>query len=196
MTLTPAPKGSMAGAILAETVFFPGLFKSDRVLWLFSWFFHATLALIVLGHVRVVTGVIDQTLIAMGMSAEGVDWMSSTFGGAAGIIILATGIMLLVRRFVVARAREISGTGDFFALLLIIAIILTGNLMRFGGEHFDLVQTRIWASSLLTFSPVVPVSQTFLIHALLAQVLFIYIPFSKILHFGGIFFTQALIKRS
>ena len=196
MTLTPAPKGSTAGAILAATLFFPGLFRSDRVLWFFSWFFHATLALIVLGHIRVVTGLIDRILIAMGMNAEGVDWMSSTFGGAAGIIILATGTLLLARRFAVARTREISGAGDFFALLLIIAVILTGNLMRFGGEHFALEQTRIWASSLLTFSPVVPASQTFLVHALLAQILFIYIPFSKILHFGGIFFTQALIKRS
>ncbi|GAG83932.1 unnamed protein product [marine sediment metagenome] len=52
MTLTPAPKGSLAGSVLAETLFFPSLFKGDKVLWLFSWFFHATLVLIVLGHIR------------------------------------------------------------------------------------------------------------------------------------------------
>ena len=34
------------------------------------------------------------------------------------------------------------------------------------------------------------------ITTLLGMVLIIYIPFSKILHFGGIFFTQSLIKRS
>jgi nitrate reductase gamma subunit len=35
----------------------------------------------------------------------------------------------------------------------------------------------------------------FLLHALLAQILILYIPFSKILHFGGVFFTQALVHR-
>ncbi len=196
MTLTPAPKGSLAGAVLAETMFFPSLFKGDRVLWLFSWFFHVTLALIALGHIRVVTGLADAILISMGMTAENVDQMSSISGGAAGIVILATGALLLARRFVVARVREISGTGDFLALLLLLTIIFTGNMMRFGAEHFDLGQTRAWVHSLLTLSPTVPANGTFLVHALLAQLLFIYIPFSKILHFGGIFFTQALVKRS
>ena len=66
--------------------------------------------------------------------------------------------------------------------------------MRFVGEHFDLEQTRVWAASLLTLSPVVPASTMFLLHALFAQLLILFIPFSKILHFGGIFFTQALVK--
>ena len=41
---------------------------------------------------------------------------------------------------------------------------------------------------------VVPTSTTFLLHALFAQILIIIIPFSKIMHWGGIFFTQALVK--
>ena len=92
------------------------------------------------------------------------------------------------------RVREASGTPDFLALLLLIAIITTGDLMRF-GTHFDLGQTRIWAWSLLSFSPVVPVSAAFLVHALLGFLLLAYIPFSKVMHFGGFFFTHALVKR-
>ncbi len=194
MTLFPAPEVATAKGILAETLFFPSLFRGDKILWSFSWFFHITLVLVLLGHLRLFTGLIDLILLSMGMSAEGVDMMSSITGGAGGIILLVTGALLLARRLVIARVREISETGDFFALLLIIAIIVTGNTMRF-GPHFDLEQTRVWAISLLTFSPVVPHNGMFLLHALLAQLLFIYIPFSKILHFGGIFFTQALVKR-
>jgi nitrate reductase gamma subunit len=194
MTLFPAPK-SKAGGVLAEILLFPSLFRGDKVLWSFSWIFHVTLALVFLGHVRVFTGVLDKMLISMGMSSEGVDWMSATFGGAAGIVILATGVLLLFRRLAIKRVREISGAPDFFALLLILAIITTGDVMRFGA-HFDLEQTRIWALSLLSFSPVVPESGVFQLHAFLAMLLIMYIPFSKILHFGGIFFTQALVKRS
>ena len=118
------------------------------------------------------------------------------FVSIIGTVLLVTGVALLVRRLTVQRAREISSSGDFFALLLLLAIIMSGNVMRFGGEHFDLATTRVWAASLLAFSPQVPQNGAFLIHALLGQLLFMYIPFSKILHFGGIFFTQALVKRS
>jgi nitrate reductase gamma subunit len=194
MTLFPAPK-STGGGVLAETLFFPSLFKGDKVLWSFSWIFHVTLALVFLGHVRVFSGLIDRVLMAFGMSQESITAMSGAVGGAAGIVLLATGVLLLVRRLAITRVREISGVPDFFALLLIIAIIGTGDLMRFSAVHFDLELTRVWAWSLLTFSPVVPQNGMFLTHAMLAMLLIMYIPFSKILHFGGIFFTQALVKR-
>lgn len=195
MTLFPA-SGSPVKEILAETLFFPSLFKGDRVLWAFAWFFHATLALVIVGHIRVFTAAIDGMLMSFGMSAGGIDTMSSVAGGAAGIVLLATAILLFLRRLAIPRVREITHLADYLAPLLLIAIIATGDIIRFGGQHFDLEQTRVWALSLLTFSPVIPQSGMFVLHLLLAQLLIVFIPFSKILHFGGIFFTQALIKRS
>ena len=194
LTLFPASDSSFR-AVLAETLFFPSLFRGDRVLWSFAWLFHATLALVFLGHIRVFTGAIDRTLEAAGMSPKGIDLMSSLAGGAAGIVLLATGLLLLLRRISVPRVREISGIPDFLAPLLLVAIITTGDLVRFAAP-FDLHQTRIWAESLLRFSPVIPMNGMFLLHLTLAQMLIAFIPFSKILHFGGIFFTQAIIKRS
>ncbi len=193
MTLFPSGDSTLR-SVMAETFLFPSLFKGDKALWAFSWLFHATLALVVLGHLRVFTGLIDTILIALGMTPEGVAGMSTTAGGAAGILLLATGLLLLIRRLVIPRVREISNLPDFIAPLLLIAIIASGNLMRF-GPHFDLEQTRLWAASLLTFSPIVLADTAFLVHAFLAMLLITYIPYSKILHFGGIFFTQALVKR-
>ncbi|MBM3789067.1 MAG: hypothetical protein FJW35_01815 [Acidobacteria bacterium] len=194
LTLFPAADSTLRG-VLAETLFFPGLFRGDRSLWAFSWLFHATLALVFLGHVRVFTGLLDAVLMRMGWSSAGIDRMSATVGGIAGILLFATGLVLLLRRFALRRVREISGFPDIFAPLLLLAVIFTGDLMRFGA-HFDLEQTRRWAASLLVLQPVVPADGFFLLHALAAMLLIMYIPFSKILHFGGIFFTQALIKRS
>ena len=95
--------------------------------------------------------------------------------------------------------REITGPADYLALLLIGAIIFTGNMMRFGGEHFDLALTREYFASLATFSGVTgePALQngTFMAHMGLALLLIMIIPFSKILHFGGIFFTHQLIRK-
>ncbi|MFH1756323.1 MAG: respiratory nitrate reductase subunit gamma, partial [Candidatus Latescibacterota bacterium] len=183
MTLFPANKNA-GKAVIAEAVFFPSLFRGDRTLWVFAWIFHVTLALIALGHIRVVTGLIDRTLLRIGMTQQGINTMSSVVGGIAGVIILLTGILLLLRRLSLQRVREISGLPDFFALLLLVAIIVTGDLMRF-ASHLNLETTRIWVVSLLSFSPQIPQHGMFLLHLTLACALIMYIPFSKILHFGG-----------
>ena len=131
---------------------------------------------------------------ALGINA---DQMSSAFGGAAGIIILITAVFLLIRRLTTQRVKEISNFSDYFAILLVTAILLTGNAMRF-GEHFELEQTRLYFSQLFTLSfagMTFPQSGMFMLHFFLVQLLIMYIPFSKILHFGGVFFTQAAIQK-
>jgi nitrate reductase gamma subunit len=173
---------------------FNSLFKGDRALWTGAWIFHVVLALIAFGHIRVFTD-FPVLWAAVGLSKEGVDTMSATIGGIAGIVVMLAVGYLLLRRFAVERTREISGFTDYFSLLLLLAVIITGNSMRFGA-HFDLNQTREYFWGLLTFSAApVPASGMFLLHLLLAQLLIISIPFSKILHMGGFFFTHALIRR-
>jgi nitrate reductase gamma subunit len=195
LTLFPAPRGSAARSMLAEALFFPRLFKSDRPFWCISWVFHASLALVAAGHLRLVTSSVDEALLSLGLSREGLTAMSDALGSTAGILMLGTGALLLVRRITTARVREASDASDFVALLLVLSIVVTGDLMRFGSS-VELAQTRAWASSLLVFAPAVPSDPTFLIHALLAQLLIMYVPFSRILHFGGIFFTQALVQKA
>jgi len=192
MTLFPASPGGTAGGVLKETLFFPSLFRGDRFLWALSWLFHAMLALILIGHLRVVT---DFPALWAALHVDA-DVMSAVVGGAAGVMILVMIMLLIARRFAVARVREISAPADYFALFLILAIVLTGNAMRFLG-HIDLAETRQYFASLIMLQwPTVPENGWFLVHLFLGQMLLVYIPFSKILHLGGVFFTQAAIKRS
>ena len=82
--------------------------------------------------------------------------------------------------------------------LLVIAVLVTGDAMRF-GTHFDLEITRQYFTQMATFSltsAALPANSMFTLHFLLAQVLIMFIPFSKVLHFGGIFFTQTLIQKA
>jgi nitrate reductase gamma subunit len=198
MTLTPAPKPG-AGRFLEEVkeiFLFKSLFKGDKSLWIFSWIFHISLAFIFLGHLRVFAFLPDKILLSLGMTSSNINAMSSGSGGVAGIIILAAILILLVRRFAVKRVRDISQTGDYFALILLIAIIITGDIMRFSSTHFELSQTREYFAALFTFTAIkIPQNPWFMAHFFLAQCLIIYLPFSKILHFGGVFFTEALIHR-
>lgn len=195
MTLFPQPAGGGKKGVLQEVFFFPKLLRSDKLLWTLAWIFHAALALIVLGHLRVI---IDFAFLwnALGMTPADVDSMSATAGGAAGFVISAALLGIILRRVFLKRVREISTGGDWIALLLIMAILVTGNAMRLGA-HFDLAQTREWFIGLVTFSSVaVPQNTAFIWHLFLGQLLFLYIPYSKILHFGGIFFSQTALHRS
>ena len=79
---------------------------------------------------------------------------------------------------------------------------MTGNKMRFGGDQYHgfLDQTRDFFWALMTFSSGVTthdalMDNLFLVHMTLALLLIMAIPFSKILHLGGIFFTHQLIRK-
>jgi len=200
MTLFPAPAdpGANARNVAQEVLLFRSLFQGDRLLWVLAWGFHAVLALIALGHLRVFTNA-DAILQAMGMSEEAIQAMSSGAGGAAGILIMAALVLLLARRMAVPRVREVTGLADYLALLLLAAIIMTGNVMRFSSEHFDLALTQEYFLGLATFSNVTAMDALahglFLAHMCLAFLLIMAIPFSKILHLGGIFFTHQLIRK-
>jgi nitrate reductase gamma subunit len=163
-----------------------------------AWTFHLVLGLILLGHLRAFANV-DGLLMKLGMSAGGIQAMSSGVGGAAGLAIGTAAVVLLLRRAAIPRVREITGWSDCLALLLIGAVVTTGNLMRFGGQHFDLTATRSYFAGLASFAgaagaPVLR-NNLFLLHMCLACLLIMLMPFSKLLHFGGIFFTQHLIRK-
>ncbi len=194
MTLFPRSSDSTLVNVLKETLLFRGLFRTDKLFWGGAWIFHVLLAFIFVGHVRVFTD-FPALWAAIGWTKENVDLMSATTGGAAGVVILIMTLYLLSRRFSLKRVKEITSVGDYLAILLIIGILITGNMMRF-GEHFDLNLTRTYFASLFTLSSISsPQNNMFLLHFFLAQLLIIYIPFSKIMHFGGIFFSQTVLRR-
>lgn len=200
MTLFPAPPTEGANTLntIKEALLFPSLLKGDRLLWVFAWVFHVMLALIFLGHLRVFTNA-DSLLIALGMTEESIEAISGGAGGAAGVLILAAAILLLIRRLALPRVREITGAADYLALLLIGATIITGNRMRFGAEHLDLALTREYFAGLATFGNVLDAAvlknHVFMAHMCMAFLLILCMPFSKLLHFGGIFFTHQLIRK-
>ena len=121
-------------------------------MWVLAWVFHAVLSLIFVGHFRVFANV--DALLGLVMSEEGIHAMSAWAGGAAGVVILVAAVALLIRRMTVQRVREVTGVADYIALGLIGVIIMTGNMMRFGSEHFDLALTREYFAGLATFSNV------------------------------------------
>lgn len=194
--LFPLPSGIPGrwNRIAKEVLLFKGLLEGDRSLWIGTWVFHATLALILAGH----AGMFASIPFAPGEAEVGkgeADSLGALAGGCAGLTVLGMGIYLLLRRLVLPRVRVISGFEDYASLILVLGVAVTGNVMRF-SSHFELNQARDYFSALLSLRPVpAPLDPCFALHLFLGQILVMYIPFSKFLHIPGVFYAKSMLYR-
>ncbi len=197
IVLTPAPVtiGGVCRRLAGEGLLLRSLFRADRRLWSAAWVFHVSLILLAAGHVGglVIPGFVQTSL---GLTEEQFHRVAQLSGGAFGIIAAGSLAYLLLRRFVAERVRFVSTFSDYFALGLLLMIVGSGNHMRFLGG-LELAQARRFVSGLLTFHPVAaPSDPTFAVHLLLVCALLVYIPFSKLMHLGGLVFSPTLNQKN
>jgi nitrate reductase gamma subunit len=97
---------------------------------------------------------------------------------------------LFSRRILIPQIRYISLASDYFPLILIFGIALTGILMRYVTK-IDVTAAKELTMGLVTFRWTIPegVGTVFYIHLFFVSVLLAYFPFSKLMHLGGIFLS-------
>jgi nitrate reductase gamma subunit len=177
---TPAPV-TQSGVILRmfrEVVFFESLFKSTKWTWIFGWMFHMGLFLVLLRHLR-------YFIQPVWLPIE----LIQPFGKYAAFAMVAGLGGLLIRRIFVDRVRYISAPSDYLWLLLLIAIGMSGATMTF-FVHTDIVAVKHFFTGIWTFSGgELPMDPVLLIHLSMVAVLMILLPFSKLLHIPGVFFS-------
>ena len=108
----------------------------------------------------------------------------------SGIVLLAAVGYLFARRLFIRQVRYISLASDYFPLLLILGIALTGILMRYFLK-VDVTATKELTMGLVTFRPTIPegIGTVFYVHLFFVSVLLAYFPFSKLMHLGGVFLS-------
>ncbi len=165
-----------------DILFFPTLPAVSIPLWLASWMMHLSLALMLVGHLRLISEITPLwTLLRVG--ASHIDQVSHWTGSTFGVIFIVAACALLFRRLSKKNLRPLSIFGDYFALSLLLAIGLSGMAMRFWSD-VNIKTYRAFFLSLLQLRAVVPPADPlFLMHFLLAQVLLIYLPLGKLVHF-------------
>ncbi|GAB6159079.1 sulfate reduction electron transfer complex DsrMKJOP subunit DsrM [Desulfotomaculum varum] len=203
ITLTPAPT-TQAGALLdiaAEVVFFRSLYKADKAVWTGGWIMHVALFSILGGHIMGI-GLLGLQFYYIGLTSEHTsEYLSNLLGTSFGVVVLLALLYLLYRRLTINEVKQVSAPSDYLHLLMLIAIVSVGNLMRFvpeWGIHYEPV--RDYVANLLTLTPVTPDMEVmhkplFVLHLLLVQILMIYLPFSKLLHIPGMFAHRWIINR-
>ena len=179
----PAASSSRATAtkVGGDILLFLKTFKGSKALWAMAYFFHLGLALALVGHVRTITEV-RWFWNLFGIDKDStIDDVTFVLGAIAGVLLLAGALFLLVRRLT-PTWRVLSLFEDYFALTLLLAIIVSGSYMRFLTSP-ELEEIRDYTTSVLTFRPEATVSNPlFLTHFLLALILIMYFPFSKLVH--------------
>jgi len=199
----PAGALGVIGRMAQEIFLFRSLFRNTDVkiiggrpvydgakwLWFFGLMFHVSLLIVVLRHLRFFT---EPVIPCVGMlsALDGFLEIGVPVLYLSDVALLAGITFLFLRRVISPRLRYISLVTDYFALLLIAGIAVTGLLMR----HFfpaDLSALKTLTMSWITFAPVVPegIGVLFSMHLSFVITLIAWFPFSKLAHASGIFMS-------
>jgi nitrate reductase gamma subunit len=201
---SPPNPGWTVGRMALEVLFFRSLFRntraeltpgpklvqqSDRLLWLGALAFHWSFLIIFLRHLRFF-------LEPVPAFVQGLERLDELFQVAVptlfvtDVLIVAALLYLLGRRFFNPLVRYISLPADYLALYLLLAVALSGILMRYFTK-VDLLAVKQLALGLVTLRPTVPegIGLLFYVHVFFVSVLFAYFPFSKLMHLGGVFLS-------
>ncbi len=209
MGLAPKPKAitlrvfpkkrSKLLAILSDVFLFPDVTrKKDPVYWFFFGLFHIVIFFLFLGHLELIA---DLKVIQF------VKHKIFLGKGFVGLLLVLSLLYFLFRRFR-SPYRELSVPEDFILILGLLVTAFFGahmNLARLYSSYgFDipLEAYRTYLGSMIRFQPTVPAEisgsphQVILVmHVFLANIFFIYFPFSKVTHSILAFFSNA-VKRS
>ncbi|MFW6053063.1 MAG: sulfate reduction electron transfer complex DsrMKJOP subunit DsrM [Desulfosalsimonas sp.] len=202
---SPYTTGQVVIRMLLEILLFRSLFKNTRTgfgagrritykwviwLWLFALLFHYSFLVVVIRHLRFFTEPVP-FFVAFLEQIDGMLQILLPNMFLSGFALLAGALLLLVRRVFLPKMVYLSRPADYFPLFLIIGIAVTGLMMRYLSK-VDVVRIKELTMGLATLQPSIPeggVSGLFYVHLFFVSILVAYIPFSKIMHMGGVFLS-------
>ncbi|MBI3793455.1 MAG: respiratory nitrate reductase subunit gamma [Nitrospinae bacterium] len=157
---------------------FRALFIGERWTWVGGYSLHVIFVFVFLRHLRLFINPVPEFLVDL-------QPLALLFAALLPLPVL----FLISRRMYVDRYRYISSGADYFALVLLLVIGLSGLALKF-VSHSDLVGVKEFLLGLVLLSPVeMPSHPAFMLHFSLVLLLGFYFPFSKLVHAGGVFLS-------
>ncbi len=201
---SPATILGVVGRMVLEVLLFRSLFRntkyetkpgqklvygSAKFLWIAALIFHWSFLIIILRHLRYISEPIP-SLVPLLQNLDGFFQVGVPELFITNILIVVSLAFLFMRRTADPKNRYLSLTADYFPLLLILAIAITGIMMRYFTK-VDIAGIKTFAMGLVSFKPVVPesINVIFYIHLFLVSSLLVYFSFSKLLHMVGVFLS-------
>jgi nitrate reductase gamma subunit len=180
----------------------PPIFLERKALWLGAMTFHWALLVIVLRHLRLFVEPVPW-IVRAASAADGFFEVGLPPVYATDVLVAGALVYLLFRRLRDPLLRYLSLPADYLALGVLLLIVGSGIAMRHFGR-IDLVAVRQYTLAIAAFPagaspwPALPAgvaspSSTtvpwFVVHVLAVSFLLAILPFSKLMHAAGVWFS-------
>ena len=166
--------------------------EKDRTLIVGSILFHYGIWFSLLGHLAMV--------VPLPVSVQFHMMVALYMGGSAGISAFIGILILAVRRLQVKKVRRISYLDDYFAISMLLALIILGLTQTLYIRPYFINTVSPWLTSIVEFRPEIvtmtQVSPVTAIHITLAFIFIAYIPFGKIVHIVAYLFQPTITRTS
>lgn len=161
--------------IMKEMLFIKKLFVNQRSLWWASYLFHLGIYVMFAWSILLAVSVFwhPAAVVAIVGAVGALGFALSTVGA----------VLLLVRRLADHESRKYETPAEFFNLILILAVLLSGIASwLLVASPFEI------AAAVLTLAPV-DVPPLVVVHLVLLGIMLLYIPLSKMSHYVGKYFA-------
>ena len=171
------------GEVLKRIFLLYTLTTSDRLVLVGSFLFHWGIWVALLGHLSMLIPPEN-----FGMPKEVHKAVALYVGGAAGVLAMIGLVILLVRRLARADVRRLSFLDDWFALLLLLALVALGNYQTLVVHPNYMETVSPWLQSIFTgevakgVSLMAEADPATKAHAFLAMLFMMYVPLGKMIH--------------
>ncbi|MFB3817768.1 MAG: sulfate reduction electron transfer complex DsrMKJOP subunit DsrM [Candidatus Methylomirabilales bacterium] len=163
--------------------------NEEKWLWLAALGFHWALLVILVRHLRFFLEPVPA--LVSGLAAlDGFFQVGAPVFYASDAVVAGALLFLFARRLWTRQVRHVSLFADYFVLVLLLAIVGSGLLMRY-VVRIDTVAAKQLALGLATLTPAVPggVNPLVFLHLGLVSLLAAFFPFSKLVHMAGAFLS-------
>ena len=201
---SPSNPFMAAVRVLSEVLLFRSLFRNTKAelhggpklvygshkwLWLGGLAFHWSMLVIVIRHARFFFETLPLPIDLLETADRFLDVTVPALYLSDGLALAAI-TFLVLRRLADEKMRLISLSTDYFPLFLFGAIATLGVSMRYVTK-VNIMPVKALAMTLASFGfdAPEPIGVLFYVHLFLVCVLLVYIPFSKLVHMGGIFLS-------
>lgn len=182
--------------LLQEMLFIKRVFEYKRSLWWLTFPFHFGIYLILGWFALLFVGGLTEVYANIDVASTGHWWGQLLYyltilAGGFGIILGTIGTLgLLARRFADYELREYSSGSEFFNLVFILAVFALGAASWLLFDRTFMIALQFMSALVAFDSAMMPeLNSVILAHVILLELLFVYIPFTKMTHFVGKYFT-------
>lgn len=164
-------------------------YGEEKYLWLAALAFHWSFLIVVVRHFRLFLEPIPVCVDFLA-KADGFFQVAVPALYLTDVVFMGALAFLLLRRVTDRRVRYISLITDYVALFLLLAIGLSGILMRY-FLRVDVVEVKQWALGFFGLHPTLPagLGADFYVHLFLVSCLVAILPFTKLSHAAGVFLS-------